>query len=514
MDFLQKRIREKLIQRGNSERQRAEEWERSLKPTTYLGKNLYQELGGTPIEGRYLGQQGLIPGQSVPNIGRNPNKPVIPGLPQIVIPEPEEGGVIQQIIPTYSAIFTREVAGGRTQWTDLEMLQRDPSTNFNQNNDWKFTDPLLAGINSLTNDRIFYYWNGASVNELFRHQSSELVSNGSISHDGSTVTIYSFSTPGNLENGMLRLDASINFYDVAYYYIILQIDSGSPPFNLIWKTSNDDVLFSGNFGTVILNGGEYRIAFIGYGQDTIDNNPGSWQFDVSFFAPGSFSFEVYRIYSHGAYFTTTEEGVAFAHVTNGNAGDGKIRFRYFSGEGKQPVSLNRTHISQNNIDDPFYAVPYATFDWRSSWLTSTSSLVNNISQAQFYGVDDNAIQYSKLSASGGNGYDYAIPFFDSPVSEVIKYIFNGEGSQGLFSSSSTRTATFFNSVTGEVLSSSGISVDLTWPRVDLSSFGVEGVNWFIEDICTPDYWTSNRVAFYDYWLPMIAIYPYHKKIFF
>ena len=514
MDFLTKRIQEKLLARGRAEQARADEWRRSLKPTVYRGNNLFQEMGGEPIEGRYLGQQGLVPGQSVPNIGRNPNKPVIPGLPVDPIVAPEEGGVIKKIVPTYSAIFTREVPGGRTQWTDLEMLQRNPSTNFNENNGWKFTDPLLSGINSLVNDRVFYYWNGASVSELFKHQSSELVSDGSISHDGSPVTIYSFSTPGNLENGMPRLDASINFYDIAYYYVILQIDSGSPADDLIWKTSNDDVLFSGNFGTVIVNEITYKIVFIGYGQDTIDNNPGSWQFDVSFFAPGSFSFEVYRIYSHGAYFTTTEEGVAFAHVTNGNVGDGRIRFRYFSGEGKQPVSLNRTDIYQGDINDPFYTLPYAVFDWRSPWLISTSSLVNNISQTQFYGVDDNAIQYSKLSPSGGTGYDYAVPYFDSSVPEVLKYIFNGEGSQGLFSSSSTRTATSFNPVTGEVLSSSGGNVRLAWPRIDLSLFGAEGLDWFIEDICTPDYWTANRVAFYDYWLPMIGIYPYEKFIYY
>jgi hypothetical protein len=134
MDFLQKRIREKLIQRGNSERQRAEEWERSLKPTTYLGKNLYQELGGTPIEGRYLGQQGLIPGQSVPNIGRNPNKPVIPGLPQIVIPEPEEEVFLPQKI-WFSQNYETSLTANRGAAL-ATVLERD--------------DPVLDNINPIT----------------------------------------------------------------------------------------------------------------------------------------------------------------------------------------------------------------------------------------------------------------------------------------------------------------------------------------------------------------------------
>ena len=90
VDYLTKRIQEKLLARGRAEQARADEWRRSLKPTVYRGNNLFQEMGGEPLEGRYLGQQGLIPGQSVPNIGRNPNKPVIPGLPVDPVPAPEE----------------------------------------------------------------------------------------------------------------------------------------------------------------------------------------------------------------------------------------------------------------------------------------------------------------------------------------------------------------------------------------------------------------------------------------
>lgn len=84
MDALYKAIVEALARRGQQERDRREEWERSLKPTQYLGNNLFQEMGGQPLQGRYLGKRSLIPGQFVPNIGRNPNKPVIPGLPNPV----------------------------------------------------------------------------------------------------------------------------------------------------------------------------------------------------------------------------------------------------------------------------------------------------------------------------------------------------------------------------------------------------------------------------------------------
>lgn len=110
MDYLAKRIIEKLKARGEAEQQRAEEWQRSLKPTIYRGNNLFQELGGEPIEGRYLGQVGLVPGQSVPNIARNLNKPVIPGLPvvPIAIAGSEETKVIK-----YPAdiVFLLDVSG-------------------------------------------------------------------------------------------------------------------------------------------------------------------------------------------------------------------------------------------------------------------------------------------------------------------------------------------------------------------------------------------------------------------
>jgi len=120
LDEIVRRIQEKLLQRGNAERQRAEEWQRSLKPTIYRGNNLFQELGGEPLEGRYLGQVGLVPGQSVPNIGRNPNKPVIPGLPVSPIVGGEETKVIK-----YPAdiVFLLDVSGSFSD--DLPVWQEN-----------------------------------------------------------------------------------------------------------------------------------------------------------------------------------------------------------------------------------------------------------------------------------------------------------------------------------------------------------------------------------------------------
>jgi hypothetical protein len=527
MDFLQKRIREKLIQRGNSERQRAEEWERSLKPTIYLGKNLYQELGGTPIEGRYLGQVGMIPGQSVPNIGRNPNKPVIPGLPQIVIPEPEEGGVIQQIIPAYSAIFTREVAGGRTQWTDFEMMQRDPDNTFDAVDTWVFTD-LLGSINSILNDRIFYYWNNNSVQELFLHQSSDLVSNGNYSYDGiepapdqaQLITIYTF-TPNNLQSGTAKTDGNINNYGSSALFVMIEDSQGQQPYSVarIIDALGDIVKSGSNYVDRTVNGTTLTVSGVAYTQTDIDTHPFPWHLQVLYtnkivgFVPGSADYEVYKVYTHGAYFTATQEGTSFAHFTNGEQGDGKTRIRYFTGTGLQPSTLTLTELNQEQSEEYWSGVnSFPDYDWRSPWITTLSDEVLNTSQRVFYGMVDGAIQYPSMSASGVEGYFYAED--SATPGSFIKYVFNGEGTASTFSFTSIAIGTLLNAETGNINLEFGDEVEIDWPRIDLSLFGTEGVNWYIEDICTPDIWTSNRVAFYDYWLPMIAIYPYHKKIFF
>ena len=95
MSYIANRIQEKLLIRGQSEQAKVNEWKRSLKPTIYCGNNLFQELGGEPIEGRYLGHQGLYPGQSVANIGRNSNKPVIPGLPTSIPSGTQENKIVK-----------------------------------------------------------------------------------------------------------------------------------------------------------------------------------------------------------------------------------------------------------------------------------------------------------------------------------------------------------------------------------------------------------------------------------
>ncbi|MGA1256984.1 MAG: hypothetical protein ACO3YX_08265, partial [Candidatus Nanopelagicaceae bacterium] len=63
----------------------------------------------------------LVPGQSVPNIGRNPNKPVIPGLPVEVSQKGEETALIYQT-SNYSTVYDT--------WTDFPQSasQRDTVT--------------------------------------------------------------------------------------------------------------------------------------------------------------------------------------------------------------------------------------------------------------------------------------------------------------------------------------------------------------------------------------------------
>ena len=127
MDAIIKTLLAQITQRGNRERDRREEWERSLKPTQYKGNNLFQEMGGNPIAGRYLGQVGLIPGQFVPNIGRNPNKPVIPGLP-IPVETIEEEPIF---IPTDSGfpdyIVVEYVAGANSSDLDTRFQMLEPA---------------------------------------------------------------------------------------------------------------------------------------------------------------------------------------------------------------------------------------------------------------------------------------------------------------------------------------------------------------------------------------------------
>ena len=507
MDEIVRRIQEKLLQRGNAERQRAEEWQRSLKPTIYRGNNLFQELGGEPLEGRYLGQVGLVPGQSVPNIGRNPNKPVIPGLPVESEPATEEGGVIEKSGIAYSAIFTREVPSGRTQWTDLEMLQRSVGIH----DDWVegTVNIRTASVNGIMNDRKYYYWNGSTIQELFTHQTAELIDSGTVAYNQIT-DISTFPRLGNLENGMAKINHPINEYLIGTYVVVFTWTGGTPALRIVTPSSYTDLAYN-----QIESTGKYYTES-SYSQVLLDSiSTGDWklvQFNPDPSAVGLITFELYKVYSDGSYFTTTQDGTAFAHITNGNEGDGRTRIRYFFGTGRQPSTLTQTNLSQTDIDTPGFELPYASFDWRSPWLTTTSSLVNNLSQESFNGLIDSAIQYGSLEASGGLAYFY----YEQTAGALafVTYIFNGDGTASTFSNAITYNASLYDSDTGEVQATDGDDIDLTWPRIDLASFGTEGFDWYIEDICLPDWWTKNRIA-NAYWLfPMIAIYPYHKKIFF
>ena len=508
MDFLQKRIREKLIQRGNSERQRAEEWERSLKPTTYLGKNLYQELGGTPIEGRYLGQVGMIPGQSVPNIGRNPNKPVIPGLPQLIIPEPEEGGVIEKIIPTYSAIFTREVAGGRTQWTDLEMMQRQSF--FNQFNSWDFGVTILAIAQSALNDRKYYYWNGSSLQELFTRTSSTLLDSGSTTFSGTpseTKTLYTYTVPGNQESGMPSPNRIINSYNLKGTGLLLvyTLPAGVGSTPLVNGTFKWEV-----FGDTLVNGQRYFIYLWEYDQADINNISSPWQIQMDA-APGTITWELYEVNSFGAYFAFSSKGTSFAHVTNGHTGDGKTRIRYFTGSGKQPSTLTLTEINQANSELYWDGTnAYPVYDWRSHQLTSTDNAVNASIPTVFSGVGDQAYQYANVP---GDGYRYSA---NDQAGTIMNRLF-GIGETGeVMSIAQSTTITAFDPETGAITSTANtdLDFDLTFPNIDLSSFGEEGVDYFIEDMCVPDIFTANYQAGDDYLFPMLGIIPFSKRIFF
>lgn len=523
MDFLQKRIREKLIQRGNSERQRAEEWERSLKPTTYLGKNLYQELGGTPIEGRYLGQQGLIPGQSVPNIGRNPNKPVIPGLPAEPTPTQEEGGVIEKSGQAYSAIFTREVAGGRTQWTDLEMMQRDPAKGFNATpTTWGWTNGFSSNdargfINGIVNDHTFYYWNGKTIQELYTHTTSTLLASGSATYGRigvyDLIELADLPYPGVIEAGTPTNNFDFNYQVNAEYVLITKASSYPYAYYPALTYRPDGTSYSFTFLSWEINGSIYAIGRIPY-TDQMVFDATAWKIGVLVYATsaGSLDWELYRVNLNSNYFTFTQNGTAFASITAGEEGDGNVRIRYFSATGLQPATLTQTDLTQDNIDDPEFVLPYADFDWRSPRLTSSDPLVDSDAQGFTFGVGDWACQVRKMP---GEGYVYRVDNSDGVP--FVKYCFNGEGTSQSIDLAGTYTATEFDPVTGSVIPPDLQNEDVTgikWPRINSSSLGEEGVDWYIEDICVPTLFNRNYVKGSYFWFPMLGIIPSLKKIYF
>jgi hypothetical protein len=512
VDFLTKRIQEKLLARGRAEQARADEWRRSLKPTVYRGNNLFQELGGEPLEGRYLGQQGLVPGQSVPNIGRNPNKPVIPGLPVEPIVAPEEGGVIKKDERIYSAIFTREVPGGRTQWTDLEMMQRQSLFN---RDDWQFIWNFFAIVQSALNDRKYYYWNGSSLQELFTRTSSTLLDSGSTTFSGTpneTKTLYTYTVPGNQESGMPSPNRIINSYNLkGTGLLLIYTYTGAESTPLVNGTFKWEVV-----GDPLVNGQRYFIYLWQYEQSDINNIPSPWQVQINA-RPGTITWELYEVNSFGAYFTFSSRGTSFAHITNGHTGDEKIRIRYFTGSGKQPSTLTLTEINQANSELYWDGTnSYPVYDWRSHQLTSTDNAVNETIPTAFSGVGDQAYQYANVP---GNGYNYGYSASSHQAGTIMNRLF-GIGETGeVMSIAQSTTITAFDPVSGAITNNANtdIGFDLTFPNIDLSSFGEEGVDYFLEDICVPDFFTASVGTFslsIDYLFPMLGIIPFSKNIYF
>ena len=518
MDFLTKRIQEKLLARGRAEQARADEWRRSLKPTVYRGNNLFQEMGGEPIEGRYLGQQGLIPGQSVPNIGRNPNKPVIPGLPVEPIVAPEEGGVIKKDERIYSAIFTREVPGGRTQWTDLEMMQRDPAKGFNQSvNVWNWGIDSRGLINSIVNDHTFYYWNGRNIQELYTHTTSTLLVSGNATYVGAgtyqLIVLADLPYPGAIEPGTPTANFAFNYQGNAEYVLLTKASSFPTEYFPSLTYRPDGTSYSFTFLSAEVNGNNYAIGRIVY-TDQMVSDATAWEIGVLLKAPnyGSIEWELYRVNLNSNYFTFTQNGTSFASITAGEHGDGNVRIRYFSAQGIQPATLTQTSLTQGDIDNTELVLPYTDFDWRSPRLTSSDPLVDSDVQGSTFGMGLNACQVQKMP---GTGYFYRVDSGNSAA--FMKYCFNGEGTSQAIDFVGSYTATDFNPVTGSVIPPDLQNEDVTeikWPRIDLSSFGTEGVDWYIEDICVPTLFNRNYVGGSSFWFPMLGIIPFFKKIYF
>lgn len=364
------------------------------------------------------------------------------------------------------------------------------------------------------NDRIFYYWNGSTIQELFTHQSAELLENGELDTSLVPGKDIGFVTLNSLENGMARIDHEICLYENVRLMVLVKVPLGTSTNLLSVQVKRDGIPLVGSNPSA-LDSPSYRYYYFDY---PVIPNGEEYSFNIRWLAPsqpiGFLEYEAYRIYSHGAYFTTTQKGTVFAHITNGNEGDGRVRIRYFKGEGLQPETLTATNLTQANIDDPGYTLPYAAYDWRSPWLTTTSNDIISTSQNWFQGMSELAVQYPSISSSTTAGYYYIEAFSTTRPDVFMKYVFNGEGAASTFSQAKEIKGTLIDAETGRITTSIGDDIELEWHRIDLFSFGTEGVDWYIEDICTPDKWTANSLAEVYYWLPMLAIYPYTKKIFF
>lgn len=516
-----------LANRAQQEQEYQEEWEDSIKPSTVTGNGVIKQLGSKPLASDQIltnTTAGTGPIAAVQTAG---------GIVGDWVPRFEREEAVQTVRKkfVYSAIFTREVPGGRTQWTDLEMLQRQ----FNLNQPLPL-EPLPMGpnyIQAVLNDRIFYYWNGSSIQELFKHTSSEKIASGVVEYGGSGPYAVLFSTAAlkDLENGMQKRDRSINKYifneddlggSGAYFlyqnsslcYILITKVNPLSPRNLsaslqIWNADQGTNVGKSLTSRVEVNGEDYDLSLLYVGQDAITNLPGGWEFvtqntSSSLYLPREW--ELYRIYSHGGYFTTTQRGTAFAHITNGNADDEKTRIKYFYNSGIQPRTLRSLSLNQSESEKYWQSSgeperKFPEYDWRSHWITSDIDDVENYSQLSFSGILSDAIQYTDPKTKG---IRFSTQF-------AVQDLF--ASNNGVDISAINIKPTSYNSSTGSIDYEDKDQFQLNIPSINLSVLGEEGVDYYLEDICTPDIFCSPGDSFPHYITPRVPyLFPFLSVI--
>ena len=363
MDEIVRRIQEKLLQRGNAERQRAEEWQRSLKPTLYRGNNLFQELGGEPLEGRYLGQVGLVPGQSVPNIGRNPNKPVIPGLPIETTPTQEESGAIKRLF--YNGIFTIDSPLDDTDFTELQMLNRVENRAPGDSTVDPWTSPF--DYYSELHQTTFYYFNDKdSIQELFTHRNSQRLYRGTKTIPASDPieweTIYSVANQGNVICDYAQLRYQHSYFTI-YFTNSLDLDIDYlVNFRVVNKNGNTSGITDGFATTTRYAKSGLKIS-VAQGA-IVGGSSSDLQFQIlrDTGQINTLEIEVRLVKSFDGYITTTEKGTTFAFYGCGNESYPPYNKR-FTGNGANPSQLTETA-------DPLLNIP--SWDWRQGLSTGTA----------------------------------------------------------------------------------------------------------------------------------------------
>ena len=63
-------VLQRLVERGDRDRQRQTDQAQSIKATEYIGNGYVRQIGQAPTQSRYLGNAGLVPGELVAPIGR------------------------------------------------------------------------------------------------------------------------------------------------------------------------------------------------------------------------------------------------------------------------------------------------------------------------------------------------------------------------------------------------------------------------------------------------------------